>query len=568
MVNFIKTQNSFANGEVSPIFFTHDNIHGLGRMENLDVIPGGGFRRRAGLKSIAKLPSNARLVPFSLDEGADYVLAITDGFMRIFSNDTFIQDVNTPWTNNDLPLLQYAQRFGTIIFVHPDYKPCVLQLQNGTFNLVDFAFSSSDDTLNINMPFTRFDDSNGITITVSNSNGATHFITNSDFWTLQNVNGYIYIGGKTWIITSYIGPQDVTAICNGQYTVPQSPISNWQEAVFSPRRGWPSSITFHQDRLVFAGAKSWPGGVWMSHVGDHGNFSPGTGLDDQAIYFTLLSDKRQHICTIASRDNLQILTSDAEWAVSNKPLTPESVDIKKHTSVGSPATRHIQPQDIEGKTVFVAQNMREIRELTLDELGNSYNANNLCALAEHMVQNPIDMAYNKITKQLFVVMADGNMAVLNYNPALGISAWGRYTTSGSFCAVAICGAQTFVITMRDNLYYLERFDAQECIDAGTYQYNICARAMPPMSNGHNAHHIRITKVTVRLLQTKTLFINAQRAPLPNEVYETPDATFSGDISMNFLGTCGEFDDAIWEISSSDALPITVLSVTAYGRYQI
>ena len=65
MVNFIKTQTSFANGEVSPNFFANSDIHGLSRMENMDVIPGGGLKRRPGLKKIAKLSSGARLVPFS-----------------------------------------------------------------------------------------------------------------------------------------------------------------------------------------------------------------------------------------------------------------------------------------------------------------------------------------------------------------------------------------------------------------------------------------------------------------------------------------------------------------------
>ena len=52
MSNFIKTQNSFAHGEVSPTFYTHDNIHGLSRMENMDVLSGGGLSRRFGLQHI------------------------------------------------------------------------------------------------------------------------------------------------------------------------------------------------------------------------------------------------------------------------------------------------------------------------------------------------------------------------------------------------------------------------------------------------------------------------------------------------------------------------------------
>ena len=52
MADFIKTQNSFANGEVSPEFYAHDNINGLSKLENMDVLAGGGLSRRCGLHCI------------------------------------------------------------------------------------------------------------------------------------------------------------------------------------------------------------------------------------------------------------------------------------------------------------------------------------------------------------------------------------------------------------------------------------------------------------------------------------------------------------------------------------
>ena len=84
-------------------------------------------------------------------------------------------------------------------------------------------------------------------------------------------------------------------------------------------------------RLVFGGSRDYPSGVWLSGVGRHNDFDVGTGLDDQAIFITLLSRQRQQICTVVSSDNLQILTTVGEWAIANKPLTPSSVDIKQHT---------------------------------------------------------------------------------------------------------------------------------------------------------------------------------------------------------------------------------------------
>ena len=38
MVDFIKTQNSFARGEIAPEFFARDDIAGLAKLENMDVL--------------------------------------------------------------------------------------------------------------------------------------------------------------------------------------------------------------------------------------------------------------------------------------------------------------------------------------------------------------------------------------------------------------------------------------------------------------------------------------------------------------------------------------------------
>ena len=56
MTDFIKTQNSFANGEVAPEFYTSDNINGLSRLENMNVISGGGLSRRYGLRQWFPFP--------------------------------------------------------------------------------------------------------------------------------------------------------------------------------------------------------------------------------------------------------------------------------------------------------------------------------------------------------------------------------------------------------------------------------------------------------------------------------------------------------------------------------
>ena len=570
MVDFIKTQNTFFNGEVSPEFFAHDNLAGLSRLENMDVLAGGGLSRRRGLTKITDLLKPAKLLSFSVSDSEQYIIALADERLWVFAPDgTLAQSILSPWSYDDVACVQYAQRFGTIIFVHPDYQPRILRKTGNGFTLNLFEFSVNSN-MTQNMPFMKFDDAEGITITLSaNNNGNNYatFTTNRDFWTADSVGERILLMGLQWRIDSVTNATTAVAYTNSSYTLPQSPVTDWYEGAFSNRRGWPCSITFHQNRLVFGGSRDWPSGVWMSQVGKHNNFSVGTGLDDEAIFITLTSQQRQQICTVVSSDNLQILTSVGEWAISNKPLTPASVDIKQHTSVGSVASRYLPPQKIEGQTVFVSRNMRDIRELSLDDLGENYNANDLCAMSKHLMTGPVDMAYNPSTRQLFVVMDDGTMAVLNQNAGLGISAWAKYTTDGKFLSVAVLEDETFIVAKRGTEISLEKFDDSALSD-GAYDFSFYASGLPLRASGHNVSRLRIRKIMARVLNTKSLFINGARITLPNEIYTEDSDGFSGDVSVGILGTSRECINAPWQIHGDEQLPTTILSVSVFGNYGI
>lgn len=571
MTEFMKTQNSFADGEVSAEFFIRDNLNGLSRLENMDVIAGGGLRRRRGLQSFATLNSSGRLIPFSVSESENYLLALIDGHLKIYNNSELVRDLLVIWDFADIEKIQYAQRFGTMIFVHPDYRPYVLTKTDSGFQLSEFAFEVNDADMFENMPFMKFDDATGVKITVTkNSAGNNYatFTTNKDFWRADNVGTRIMLLDKQWQITEYTSPTVVTAYTNSQYTLPSKPVSDWSESAFSARRGWPCSITFHQDRLVFGGSKSWPSGIWMSCVGRHNNFNVGTGLDDEAIFLTLISEQRQQICTVVSSDNLQILTNVGEWAISSKPLTPSVVDVKQHTAVGSVASRYLPPQKIEGATVFISNTEKDIRELSLDALGENYNARDLCAASKHLMNTPIDLSYNEDRRQLYVVMINGDMATLNQNSALGISAWARYKTAGQFKSVATIGGVTYVIVQRGEEYCLERFSDDSLNDADSYDFAYTAASLPLHASGHNVRTFRIRKISARILNTKTLFINGTRVEFPNEIYASDSNGYTGDVSVNLLGTHHNGTVAPWVISSDEQFPVTILSVSMSGSYMV
>ena len=226
------------------------------------------------------------------------------------------------------------------------------------------------------------------------------------------------------------------------------------------------------------------------------------------------------------------------------------------------------PQKIEGCTVFVASSGKDLRELELDSISENYNASDLCAASKHMLKIPIDLAYNDQTNQLFVVLENGDMAVLNRNSGLGISAWGLYKTQGDFKSVTVIDCDTFVSVVRNNLTYIEKFSENVLEDGlNNLGFSYIASAMPMLTSKHQPKKIRTNKIIARVLDTKSVFINQIRGTLPNEIYDDCDG-YTGDVSINFLGTSYDTVQPLWTISGSESLPLTVLSITVYGWYLI
>ncbi|MDR0803714.1 MAG: hypothetical protein LBO08_01315 [Rickettsiales bacterium] len=568
MGKFIKTQNSFANGEISPEFLGRgDNgfaASGLARLCNMDIADSGAIRPRRGLRRLHGVAENSVLVPYCADDSSNFILALSDGHVDIFSPDgEFYQNLQTPWNDAETPSVQYTQRFGTMIFTHENHPPMVLKkLPDESFDIAQFYFSVNDD-MSRNIPFMRFDDSLNIKLTFAQNGAGTNYATitaSGNFWTAGNVNGNLTALGKQWIISSYISPTQIVAYTNGGWTTPGTQTSDWSESAFSARRGYPRCATFHQNRLVFGGSREWDAGIWMSKVGDHYNFNAGTGLDDEAIFMTLLASKRQRICTAVSCDNLQILTTAGVWAISSKPLTPSTIDIKQHATIGTFGEKYLEPQSIENCTVFIAGTGDELRELVLDDLQQNYNARDLCAAARHLMNGPVDISFNGAARKLFVAMADGTMAVLNKNSEMGISGWARYETDGQFRSVVTLGNETFAIVRRGDDFWLEKFSDDP--DEPPFQYS--ASGLPMLGGGHMPEKVRINKISAVLHESDYLKFTV----CESESEHTFTEPFSGAVSAVFLGTNRAATSSPWEISGTSGMRATILSIKMEGQYLI
>jgi hypothetical protein len=87
-------------------------------------------------------------------------------------------------------------------------------------------------------------------------------------------------------------------------------------------------------------------------------------------------------------------------------------------------------------------------------------------------------------------------------------------------------------------------------------------------NGHAPKKIRLRKLSLRVMNTKTLLVNNHRMEIPNYAYDNEHNGYTGDLSMNLLGTQFDTIEPLWSISSNEQLPATILSVATEGSYLI
>jgi hypothetical protein len=618
-----RIKTSFAAGELSPELFGRADLrayeNGAARLTNVFILPTGGVRRRPGLRHLAPLPGQARLIAFEFSTEQTYLLVLTDRRIGVWRGDVEVASIATPWTETQLPQLGWTQSADTLLVVHPEVPPQrITRTSHTDWSIAPWAFSAE--------PYHRFAPAE-VTLSPSATTGSTILTASASIFTAGHIGTMVRIGRKRVRIDALSNPASAVATVIDTLAA-TGPTQDWDEAAFSAVRGWPASVCFHQDRLVIGGSRDLPNRLWLSRTGNLFNFDLGTGLDDHAIEFALVSDQVNAIRAVFSGRHLQVFTSGAEWMVSGDPLTPANIQLNRQTRVGSMVERTIPPVDVDGATIFVSRSGRSVHEFAYTDVEQAYQAADLAVLARHIIATPVSMAYDQPRRLLHLVMADGRMATLTLFRAEQVTAWTRQETDGAFRAVGEVDGTVFVVVERDGTNRLERFDEALGVDAGMTGAHPSgagswsgldhlegqgvlvvadgaprgrqtvtggkiatdppARAMqaglafthvieplPPelmTQHGGRTGPVRLVSVTFRLLETAALAVDLGRGPeavpfrrLGALVLDTAPAPFTGDRTIRALGWRRDTTRPLWRIEGDVPLPLTLLSVTTEMR---
>jgi hypothetical protein len=214
--------------------------------------------------------------------------------------------------------------------------------------------------------------------------------------------------------------------------------TQWSEAAFSVVRGYPRTVTFYQQRLVFGGTLHQPNTVWASRVDDFENFQLGTKEDD-SVSFTIASNEGNRINWMFAQRGLIVGTSGDEWTVSGAtdgdPFSAVNISARRQASYGSKYMRAVLLNDV---LLFVQRRGRKVRELTYSFEKDGWLAPDLTVLSEHVTETElVEIAFQQQPDAiLWGVRGDGQMVGMSYERDQQVVAWHRHTTDGEFESVA------------------------------------------------------------------------------------------------------------------------------------
>ncbi|QNQ56173.1 hypothetical protein [Serratia liquefaciens] len=217
----------------------------------------------------------------------------------------------------------------------------------------------------------------------------------------------------------------------------------WAHYAWNSDAGYPGTVVYFQQRLMFAGSRSQPQTVWASRSGDYKDFGTSNPtVDDDAITYTYAGRQLNQIRHLIDVGSLVALTSGGEYKVNGNQqgtLTPSAFQF---ASQGQNGASHVQPIAISNIALFIQQKGGAVRDLAYSFDVDGFQGSDLTILANHFFTGfqITDWAFS-ITPMSIVWCArnDGALLGLTYMRDQQVAAWHLHPGAGryeSLCSIA------------------------------------------------------------------------------------------------------------------------------------
>ena len=404
-------------------------------LENFLIHPQGAATRRVGTQFIAEVKDSSkktRLIPFEFSTTQTYILEFGDQYIRFFKDKGQIlsggaaYEISSPYLEAELFEIKFAQSADVMYITHPNHETMKLSRTGHTsWTLTEVEFTDgpylSPNTTSTTMT-PGATTGTGVSLTASANTFAS-----TDVGRLINFsNGYAKI-------TAYSSATSVTIDIKDDFDNTTA-TTDWKLGAFSDTTGHPSSVSFFEQRLVFAGTTSEPQTLYFSKSGDYENMTTGTNADDAMVY-TIASNQVNAIRYLKAQRTLIIGTTGGEFTVSadgtDAAITPTNITIKRQSSFGS---ANVDALTVGNAVVFLQKAKRKIRELAYNFDVDGYVAPDLTILNDAVTTSGInEMVYQQEPDSIiWCVRDDGVLSGLTYQRSENVVAWHRHVFGGAF----------------------------------------------------------------------------------------------------------------------------------------
>ena len=479
---------NFTAGELSPRLDGRNDLSkypsGCKTLENFIVYPHGSAARRSGTQFISEVKTSAnktRLIPFEFSTTQTYILEFGNQYIRIYKDKGQVQsggsavEIATPYLTAELFDIKFAQSADVMYIVHPNHAARKLSRTshiNWTLTQIDFTKGPMQDpnttTTTLNPGQTAV--GTGVSLVAS----ATTGINGGAGFASTDVGRFVFLHGGYAKITGFTNTTNVTIEILTTLSA-STATENWRLGAFSDTTGHPSTVTFFEQRLVFAGTTEQPQTVFFSKSGDYENMDAnigGTIADSDAIIYTIASNQVNAIRFMTATRTLIIGTAGGEFSVSgggsDVAITPTNILIKKQSNHGA---ANLDALAVGNVTLFMQRARRKMRELAYNFDVDGYIAPDMTILAEHITEGGISqMAYQQEPNQIiWLVRGDGELVGFTYQREQQVTAWHRHIFGGAFgSGKAVCESVAVIPT--DDTEYEVYVIIKRTINGATKRY--------------------------------------------------------------------------------------------------
>ena len=464
-----------------------------------------------------------------------------------------VYTLTTTYETADLADLKFAQSADVMYICHPDFPPRKLSRTGHTSWTITNVDFSNGPFLDHNITTTTLNPTHRLagqstTVTASSTTG----INDGNGFTSGDIGRLVHFDDGHFQITSITSTTVVVGTVIKTFTA-SSASTDWALGAWSEYTGYPSCVTFYEQRLVFAGTEHQPQTLFFSKSGDYENMDDayhGTIADDDAIIYTIASNQVNAIRFLSATRTLIVGTVGGEFSVSgggtDDPVTPTNILIKKQSNHGC---ANIDAIPVGNVTLFLQRAKRKIRELAYNFDVDGYVAPDMTILAEHISESGINsMSYQQEPNQLiWCVRSDGRLVCLTYQREQQVVAWHQHIFGGAFgTGIAVCESiatiptddkeyQSWVIIKRTvngvtrrYVEYINQFDFDQTDNTN---FNFLDSQLAYSGATTTLNTTVNTSVTSIILTSATSFTTTGTVKIDNELI-----TYTG-ISTNTLTGC-------------------------------